>query len=473
MLRKIRKLIFHPNRYFYDYFRKKLGFRKYFVTDKIRLLDTGNHQKWHTALFSHPYLYLYYKFNKRLRKPAYPILVDYRIENIDKSAMGGGNRLVLAVELENQNTIYFADPEIVQKVQDNKEPYLVGKIFKFNLTGSGNSILLDSGVRFGRNIKINFSGNNNKLNIGIDCKLIGGTINLDGDTNNINLGPSFNIQGGLINVQGNTNYINFGPNCIFNINSNLNFKGDCNSLDATNRVTFLSKSRMTFHKSDNYAYIGPDSKISSTNNINFSGNNALLYVCGNSTLNLSGAIFTSSVIFFFGFGSSIYVNFTCTVYEAKNIIIGSDCMFSHYIHFRNAPGHGIYDGTSKERISRGKSIIIGDHVWIGYGVKIMKGVNVNSGSMIGADSFLTKDIPAKCMAAGSPARVIRENILWTRNGPCDATEEKLTEFEIYQEPIDKPQHIGWVNLIKIDNIAPFIASQEKVTLIKQIINDRE
>ena len=90
MIKKIRKLIFHPNRYFYDYFRKKLGFRKFFVTEKIRMLDLTNHQKWFKLIFSHPYLYLYYKFNKILQKPAYPILVDYRIECIDQNVMGGG-----------------------------------------------------------------------------------------------------------------------------------------------------------------------------------------------------------------------------------------------------------------------------------------------------------------------------------------------------------------------------------------------
>ena len=93
MIRKIRKLILHPNRYFYDYFRKKLGFRKYFVTDKIRLLDAGNHQKWHKLLFTHPYLYLYYKFHKRLRKPNYPILVDYRIETLLEKVGGGVSSL--------------------------------------------------------------------------------------------------------------------------------------------------------------------------------------------------------------------------------------------------------------------------------------------------------------------------------------------------------------------------------------------
>ena len=91
MLRKIRKLLLHPNLYFYDYIRKKLGFKKYFVTDKIRLLDVANHQKWFKLLFSHPYLYLYCKLNKALGNPKFPVLVDYRIESMEDGMVGGVN----------------------------------------------------------------------------------------------------------------------------------------------------------------------------------------------------------------------------------------------------------------------------------------------------------------------------------------------------------------------------------------------
>ena len=469
MLRKIRKLILHPNRYFYDYFRKKLGFRKYFVTDKIRLLDAGNHQKWHNVLFSHPYLYLYYKLNKRLRKPAYPILVNYRIETLEKNATGGGKRVVLTVELERNNTIYFADPEIVLKALSNEEPYLAGKIFKFNFQGSDNSVFIDGEVRFGTGIKISFIGNNNKLHISKNCRLISGLVNLPGSSNTIYLGSVFIFKGGTINIQGNANSISFGDNCAINANSHIISKGDGNTLEAKNDIICLSGSKVIFNKSDNYAYIGAETKISAACRIHFIGSNALLYTCGQSTLNIS-SLFSSNTIFFYGYGSSIGMSFTCSEYEAKNIIIGSDCMFSHHIHFRNATGHAIYDGTNKERIARGKSIIIGDHVWIGYGVRIVKGVNINSGSMIGADSFLVKDIPAKCMAAGSPAKVIRENILWTRKGPHDATaEEILNEFESYLEPENPPESIGWERLLEIDSMEPFMASKEKVAQIHKIL----
>ncbi|MFO0944584.1 MAG: acyltransferase [Planctomycetota bacterium] len=52
-------------------------------------------------------------------------------------------------------------------------------------------------------------------------------------------------------------------------------------------------------------------------------------------------------------------------------------------------------------------IRIGDGVWIGRGVVITKGVTIGEGSVIGANSVVTKDIPPRSVAVGSPARVIR------------------------------------------------------------------
>lgn len=59
-----------------------------------------------------------------------------------------------------------------------------------------------------------------------------------------------------------------------------------------------------------------------------------------------------------------------------------------------------------------KPITIGNHVWIGENVMILKGVTIGDGAIIGAGSLVTKDIPPRCLALGSPAKVIRENIEW-------------------------------------------------------------
>lgn len=63
-----------------------------------------------------------------------------------------------------------------------------------------------------------------------------------------------------------------------------------------------------------------------------------------------------------------------------------------------------------------KPVTIGDNVWIGANVIILKGVSVGSGSVIAAGSVVTKDIPENCVAAGNPAKVIKDNL--AEKTPC-------------------------------------------------------
>jgi len=51
--------------------------------------------------------------------------------------------------------------------------------------------------------------------------------------------------------------------------------------------------------------------------------------------------------------------------------------------------------------------IIGDDVWIGVNVVILRGITIGNGSVIGAGSVVTKDIPPYTIAAGTPCRVLR------------------------------------------------------------------
>jgi acetyltransferase-like isoleucine patch superfamily enzyme len=50
---------------------------------------------------------------------------------------------------------------------------------------------------------------------------------------------------------------------------------------------------------------------------------------------------------------------------------------------------------------------IGDRVWIGANVTILKGVTIGNDAVVGAGSVVTKDIPAKAIAVGNPAKVIK------------------------------------------------------------------
>lgn len=100
--------------------------------------------------------------------------------------------------------------------------------------------------------------------------------------------------------------------------------------------------------------------------------------------------------------------------EGTNLIIGEDCMFSHNVKIWTTAYHSICNSTGV-RINPSRSIHIGNHCWIGHSSYIMKGSVIPDGSIVGAASIYTgqfKDTNA--IYAGSPAKKIKENILWVR-----------------------------------------------------------
>ncbi len=63
-----------------------------------------------------------------------------------------------------------------------------------------------------------------------------------------------------------------------------------------------------------------------------------------------------------------------------------------------------YIGSQPLRVA---PVRIGDFVWLGENVVVLKGVTIGHHAIIGANSVVTRDIPPYAIAAGAPARVIR------------------------------------------------------------------
>ncbi len=88
--------------------------------------------------------------------------------------------------------------------------------------------------------------------------------------------------------------------------------------------------------------------------------------------------------------------------------IGENCIFAAFVYM-NTSDHGHQKGELIQKQGFvGAPIEIGDDVWLGGFVFINKGTNVGTGTVVGAGAIVTKDIPDYQIAAGNPAKIIRE-----------------------------------------------------------------
>ncbi len=77
-----------------------------------------------------------------------------------------------------------------------------------------------------------------------------------------------------------------------------------------------------------------------------------------------------------------------------------------------ASNYGIVQGTPVMHQPKDeKDVIIGDDVWLGANVVVLAGVTIGDGAVVAAGAVVTHDLPAQCVAAGVPARVIGERPL--------------------------------------------------------------
>ncbi|CCZ71255.1 putative uncharacterized protein [Bacteroides sp. CAG:702] len=107
------------------------------------------------------------------------------------------------------------------------------------------------------------------------------------------------------------------------------------------------------------------------------------------------------------FGDGGHITCINKILIGNNVVIGRKVFITDNSHGESDRSVLDYNPFLRSLTSKGP-VIIEDCVWIGEMVCIMPGVSIGKGSIIGANSVVTKDIPPYCVAVGNPARVIKD-----------------------------------------------------------------
>lgn len=116
-------------------------------------------------------------------------------------------------------------------------------------------------------------------------------------------------------------------------------------------------------------------------------------------------------------GDNVSINMNCTFVDCNKITIGSNVLIASNVQLYTAT-HPVElaerlvpnwsaDSGAYFCQTFAKPITIGSCCWIGGGAIILPGVSIGDGTVVGAGSVVTKDMPANVVAAGNPCRIIR------------------------------------------------------------------
>jgi acetyltransferase-like isoleucine patch superfamily enzyme len=168
---------------------------------------------------------------------------------------------------------------------------------------------------------------------------------------------------------------------------------------------------------NNRIYIGEGSKGNAK--ITFSGNNSVICIGSNVVLKdvdirikyRNGLIQIGDNVRIYehtklisgtGLGGCIQPDNGDIIKKVNSIIIGSNCLISEDVVFRNTDSHPIFSIDGDVLNTPTKGIIVENNVWIGHRASILKNVTIGSGSIIALGAVISRSVPKNNVARGNP-----------------------------------------------------------------------
>ncbi len=172
---------------------------------------------------------------------------------------------------------------------------------------------------------------------------------------------------------------------------------------------YADKNAIQFKSIGENFFIGKDYRISNPQFMEIGNNFSVLDRLRIEAIEkFQNEVFSPEIII----GNNVNINNDVHIGCINRIEIGDNCLLASRIYISDH-NHGSFTKEDLEiapnkrpLISKGP-VIIKNNVWIGEGVAILPNVTIGENSIIASNAVVTKDIPANCVAAGVPAKIIK------------------------------------------------------------------
>lgn len=184
-----------------------------------------------------------------------------------------------------------------------------------------------------------------------------------------------------------------------------------------NKCKDLKKLKILIRGNENRVVIGKNLTIKESCQITINGNNNTVILEDNigvwlrADLRISTECQNGSIQI--GNGTSIWDAEVLNIDSGSSISIGSDCMISKGVAIQNSDQHVIL--SNGQVCNRAQKLCIGNHVWVGANVSILKNTIIPEGAVIGRGAIVAGRFEEpNSVIVGVPARVVKRNIRWER-----------------------------------------------------------